>query len=103
MTTTYIITTVTFEKLKQKAKKLKKEKNIPHHEALDIVANDYGKVPAEIREKDQVTQSIFLWKHIADAHNVTRLAEDAINRSAHKFSPVLSNHITAKIHGTLYT
>jgi len=72
MTTTHIITTVTFEKLKQKAKKLKKEKNIPHHEALDNVANDFGKASAEDNKKYQVSQSIFLWKHIADAHKVTK-------------------------------
>jgi len=79
MTTTYIIPTITFEKLKQKAKKLKKEKSIPHHEALDIVANDYGKVSPESRLKHQAIQSIFQWKHIVEAHTVTKLAEDAIS------------------------
>lgn len=74
MTNTYIITTVTFEKLKQKAKKLKKETNISHHEALDIIANNYGKILPK-----NMHQSIFIWKHIADAHRITKIAEDAIS------------------------
>ena len=40
MHTQIIITSATVEKLKQKARKLKKDRGIPHHEALDQVAKE---------------------------------------------------------------
>lgn len=42
MRTQIIITSATVEKLKQKARKLKKDQGIPHHEALDQVAKGAG-------------------------------------------------------------
>jgi len=46
---------------------------------LDIVANNFGKALAERNKKYRVSQSIFLWKHIADAHKHTKLTEDAMS------------------------
>lgn len=40
MRTQTIITSATVEKLKQKARKLKKDQGVPHHEALDQVAKE---------------------------------------------------------------
>jgi|GEM_PF-507659 len=80
MQVTHIITTVEFEKLKQKAKRLKKEKGILHHEALDMVASEFGAMASKRHQKyGNVPQTIFLWKHIAEAHKQTKMAEDAIN------------------------
>lgn len=42
MRTQIIITSATVEKLKQKARKLKKDNGIPHHDALDQVAQSAG-------------------------------------------------------------
>jgi len=80
MQVTYIITTVQFEKLKQKAKKLKQEKGIPHHGALDMVASEFGAMASKRHQNHgNVPQTIFLWKHIAEAHKQTKMAEDAIS------------------------
>lgn len=56
MNVTYIITSVELEKLKQKARKLKKSAGIPHHEALEQVAKAMG-LPSwhQVAESAQVT------------------------------------------------
>lgn len=50
--TTYYIPTLNLEKLKQKARSIRRERNIPHHEALEIVAKEAG-----LQNWHQVTQA----------------------------------------------
>lgn len=51
MRTQIIISSASVEKLKQKARKLKKERGIPHHEALDQVA---------------ITSGFHHWHHVSE-------------------------------------
>ncbi len=50
---TYYIPTKALEKLKQKARNIKRERNIPHHEALEIVAQEAG-----LQNWHQVTNAV---------------------------------------------
>lgn len=53
------------ERLKQKARKLKKEQNIPHHLALDLVAKE--------------NNLFHHWHHVTESAAETKKTEDAYN------------------------
>ena len=70
MRNTYIITSKFFEQLKQRAKKLKKENNIPHHEALDSIAKSMG--------ENANDPKLTIWKQLCEHHKITQRTEDAL-------------------------
>ena len=62
-----LVTTKTFEILKQKAKKLKKETGIPHHKALEKIALDSG---------------LNNWKKVCLGNEPYKLSEEAYKNGA---------------------
>lgn len=59
----HVVPAASIESLRRKAKKLKKERGIPHHEALDMVARIGGVFPN--------------WHHIVEAAKATEPSERA--------------------------
>lgn len=62
MQRTLVITSPNVERLKQQARNIKKEKNIPHTQALDEVAREAG---------------FNHWHHVTQSHELIRPAEEA--------------------------
>ncbi len=68
MQITKIISSATVERLKQKARKLKREKSIPHTQALDEIA---------------VTAGFNHWNQVVQANDVLKPSEVALSGSSH--------------------
>lgn len=62
---TFIIPANNVEQLKQAARKLKRDQSIPHHQALDLIAQRYGR------------GNFQNWHHLIEAAKITALSETA--------------------------